>query len=136
MRLFKLGSKDKDNDSKPFYFKEIKGLDKLNVLTSYIKGESPEYQNDMAKLLMVLEGNLNLKTDNKNMEMDPGDVLLIQGGEKFKLNAKKGTFVPPSVDSVAGRLYHVPDSHTGSSYAPTCYRYVGNPYPRSAHTAA
>jgi mannose-6-phosphate isomerase-like protein (cupin superfamily) len=90
MKLFKLGSKDGNNGSEPFYFKEIKGLDKLNVLTSYVIGESPEYQNDMAKLLMVLDGKLNLRTNDKNMRVDPGDVILIQSGERFRLNAKKG----------------------------------------------
>lgn len=90
MRLIKTGSKDNYLESEPYNFKPVKGLDKFDVLTSFIKGESPEYQNDMDKLLMVVEGNVNLKINKRNTNMNAGDIILIRCGEKFKLKANNG----------------------------------------------
>ncbi len=90
MKLIKTGSKDNYLESEPFNFKKINGLDKFDVLTSYVEGESPEYQNDIDKLLMVVEGSVNLKINKRSTDMSQGDMIFIHGGEKFQLNADNG----------------------------------------------
>ncbi len=90
MKLMKLFTRDNYLESESFNFKPIKGLNKFDIFTSYVKGETPEFQNDMDKLLMVLEGNINLKINKQNTNMTPGDIILIQCGEKFKVNANHG----------------------------------------------
>jgi len=90
MRLIKTGSKDNYIESEPYNFRPVKGLDKFDVLTSFVKGDSLEYQNDMDKLLMVVEGNVNLKINKRNTNLNTGDMILIKCGEKFKLKANNG----------------------------------------------
>ena len=90
MKLIKTGSKDNYLETEPFNFKKVQGLDKFDVLTSFVTGVSPEYQNDMDKLLMVVEGSISLKVDKQNAQMNPGDMILIKCGERFSVNANHG----------------------------------------------
>jgi nitroreductase/quercetin dioxygenase-like cupin family protein len=90
MKLVKLGSRDNYLKKEPFNFKPIEGLDKFYVLTSFVEGQSPEYQNEMDKLFMVTEGNIQFDVDQHKTNLNAGDLILIQNGEKFKFDAGSG----------------------------------------------
>jgi len=90
MKLIKNGSSGKYLKSDLFNFKKINDLNNFDVFTSYIKGKSPEYESEMNKLLMVLKGNVSLKTDNKRTKMTAGDILLVECGDRFQFHARSG----------------------------------------------
>lgn len=90
MKLIKLGSRENYLKSEQFNFKPIEGLDKFYLQTSFIEGESPEYQNNIDKLFMVTEGNVQFKIDKQNTLLNAGDLIMIQSGERFKFDAGAG----------------------------------------------
>lgn len=90
MKIIKSRTSDDLLKAEPFNFKRINDLNEFNVLTSYMKGESPEYESEMDKLFMVIDGNIQFKVDDKKTKMVPGDIILLQTGEKFQINALDG----------------------------------------------
>jgi mannose-6-phosphate isomerase-like protein (cupin superfamily) len=90
MKLIKLGSRENYLKSEQFNFKPIEGLDKFYLQTSFIEGESPEYKNEIDKLFMVTEGNVQFEVDKQNTLLYPGDLIMIQSGERFKFDAGNG----------------------------------------------
>jgi nitroreductase/mannose-6-phosphate isomerase-like protein (cupin superfamily) len=90
MKFIKYNSKKNFKTSKPFDFNSISELNEYNLSTSYIKGKSPEYQNEIDKLFMVVEGDVQLKIQEKRSKISPGDIVLVPGGEKFQFNAAHG----------------------------------------------
>ncbi|WP_455392399.1 nitroreductase family protein [[Eubacterium] cellulosolvens] len=90
MKLVKLGSRGIYQKNDPFNFKPVQGLDDFLVATTFVKGKSPEYQNEFDKLLMVTEGNVKFKINKHRTDLHAGDLILIQCGEKFKFDAGAG----------------------------------------------
>jgi nitroreductase len=90
MNFIKFNSKSNFSKSKTFDFKPINDLKDYNLLTSFVKGYSPEFKSDNDKLFMVIEGNVKLKVNDKKTKVGTGDVVLVPGGEKFQFNAGTG----------------------------------------------
>ena len=101
MKLVKIGSKKNYLENKPFNFRRIRDLDKFDVLTSYVRGESPEYVNEEDKLLMVMEGDVNLRVNKRISKMTSGDMALIESGEHFKFNANSGAKIMELIKGMA-----------------------------------
>jgi nitroreductase len=90
MKIVKHGSGDNYFEEDPFYFKRIRNLNGFDVETTYVEGKSPEYQSDMDKLIMVVEGNIQFKVDKQKTKMNAGDLIHIQCGESFNFDAGTG----------------------------------------------
>lgn len=90
MKFIKYNSKNISSKSDSFDFIPVSDLKDFNILTSYIKGKSPEFKTDNNKLFMIIEGNVQFNINNKSTEMEMGDIILIAKGETFQFNATTG----------------------------------------------
>ncbi len=90
MEVIKFNSKEIFSKSNNFDFKPIENLEEYNILTSYIKGTSPDFEFKFDSLFMVINGNVQFKVKNKKIEMGIGDIIQIPPGENFRFNSDQG----------------------------------------------
>ena len=92
MKLIKYSSDQCFISSEPFDFKTFTELDGYNLSTTYIKGESSEFQNenDLDRIFLVIEGSVKCKIQDNETIISKGDLVLIPRGERFQLNAVNG----------------------------------------------
>ena len=90
MKIIKNDSKEQVPNPELNIYNPISKLDELKVLTSFIKGQSPEYKSEMDKIFMVLEGVIQLNVNNRPTQIGVGDILMLEGGEKFQFNTIDG----------------------------------------------